>query len=144
MSLWDVTVSIFWFMVLVAWIWLFIAILGDLFSDQETSGWAKAAWTLFMVVVPWLGCLTYLIFRGRSMNERSRQRALRQEQELRRYVQDVAAAPKTDSMASELTKLVDLRDRGAISAEEYDRAKAQVLGATVPAPRAARETVRPS
>lgn len=145
MDIWDVLVSIFWFMVLFAWIVLLFQIFGDLFRDQETSGWGKALWTVFLIVLPWIGCLTYLIVRGRSMSERARQEAVRNEQDLRRYVQSVAA-PTGESTASELTKLVDLRDRGAISAEDFDRAKAQVLGtaaATTPTQRD-RATVRPS
>ena len=67
MSLWDVLVSTFWFMLLFAWIWLFISIFGDLFRDHEMSGWGKALWTFFLIVMPWLGVLIYLIARGRSM-----------------------------------------------------------------------------
>jgi len=145
MSLWDVLVSIFWFMILFAWIALFIQIMLDLFRDPETSGIAKAGWTVLLIVLPWVGCLTYLIVRGRSMSDRARQQAERNEQDLRRYVQSVAA-PTSESTASELTKLVDLRDRGAITADEYDRAKAQVLSSAVPTPpvQRDRETVRPS
>ena len=146
MDIWDVLVSIFWFMVLFAWIVLLFQIFGDLFRDHETSGWGKALWTVFLIVLPWIGCLTYLIVRGRSMSERARMEAERNEQDLRRYVQSVAAAPTGDSTASELTKLVDLRDRGAISAEDYDRAKAQVLGTTAPTAPTQRDraAVRPS
>jgi hypothetical protein len=120
-------VSIFWFMVLFAWIWLLISILGDIFRDHELSGWAKAGWTLFLIVLPWLGALTYLIVRGRSMNERSRAQAQRHEQAFRQYVQE-AATPGQVSMADELGKLADLRDRGAISAADFEQAKAKVLG----------------
>ena len=70
-GLWDVFVSIFWFMLLFAWIWLLISIFADIFRDHELSGWGKALWGLFIIVVPWLGALVYLIARGRSMNERS-------------------------------------------------------------------------
>ena len=55
MSLWDVLLSIFWFMLLFAWIWLLISILTDIFRDHELSGWGKALWTLFLIVIPWLG-----------------------------------------------------------------------------------------
>ena len=127
MSLWDVRVEIFWFMLLVAWIWLLIVIVSDIFRDHDLSGWGKAAWTLFLVVVPWVGALTYLIVRGQSMNDRTRAQAEQNEQASARYVQQTAAsgAPST---ADELSKLADLRDRGTISAEDYERAKAKVLG----------------
>ena len=68
-------ISIFWFMILFAWIWLLISIFADLFRDHELSGWGKALWTLFIIVLPWLGALVYLIARGKSMNERALARA---------------------------------------------------------------------
>ena len=129
MSLWDVLVSIFWFMILFAWIWLLISIFGDLFRDHELSGWGKALWTLFLIVLPWLGALVYLIARGRSMNERALQQAQRNEQAFRQYVQQ--AATDKPSTADELAKLADLRDRGTISEQEFAQAKAHLLG-TVP------------
>jgi Phospholipase_D-nuclease N-terminal/Short C-terminal domain len=136
MSLWDIMVSIFWFFVLFAWIWLLITILSDIFRDHELSGWGKAGWTLFLLVLPWVGALTYLIVRGRSMNERARAQAERNDRAFRRYVQD--AAPSPVSTADELAKLVDLRDRGAISTADYERAKATVLG-QAPAPSVPRQ-----
>ena len=126
MSLWDVLVSIFWFMMLFAWIWLLISIFGDLFRDHELSGWGKALWTLFLIVLPWLGALIYLIARGRSMNERALQQAQRNEQAFRQYVQQ--AATDKPSTADELAKLADLRDRGTISEQEFAQAKARLLG----------------
>jgi hypothetical protein len=125
--LWDVIVSIFWFMILFTWIWLLIAIFGDIFRDHELSGWGKALWILLLVVVPWLGALVYLIARGRSMNERARAQAERNEQAFGQYVRETAGTGPT-STADELAKLADLRDRGTISAEEFERAKAKVLG----------------
>ncbi|TQM44907.1 phospholipase D-like protein [Pseudonocardia cypriaca] len=127
MPLWDVIVSIFWFMILFTWIWLLISIFGDIFRDHELSGWGKALWILFLVVAPWLGALVYLIARGRSMNERARAQALRNEQAFGQYVRETAAAGTT-STADELAKLADLRDRGTISAEEFEQAKAKALG----------------
>jgi hypothetical protein len=127
MSLWNVVVSIFWFMILFTWVWMLITIFGDIFRDHELSGWGKALWTLFLVVVPWLGALVYLIARGRSMNERALAQAQRNEQAFGRYVLETAGARPT-STADELGKLADLRDRGTISAEEFQHAKAKVLG----------------
>jgi uncharacterized membrane protein YcjF (UPF0283 family) len=124
-SLWDVFVSMFWFMLLFAWIWMVIAILSDIFRDTTMSGWGKAAWTLMIIVFPWLGSLIYLIARGGSMNQRAIEQAQRQEAQLREYVQDVASPTST---ADELAKLADLRERGVLSVEEYDQAKASVLG----------------
>ena len=127
MPLWDILVSIFWFMLLFAWIWLLITIFADLFRDHDLSGWAKAFWALFIIVIPWLGALVYLIARGRSMNERGREQATRNEQAFRQYVQHAAAS--TPSTADELAKLAELRDRGVISQQEFDQAKARLLAA---------------
>ena len=80
--------------------------------------------TLFLVFVPWLGAIVYLIVRGGSMNERSARAAQAQEADIRAYVQDVTGKPST---ADELRKLVALRDEGAISAADYEQAKAKVL-----------------
>lgn len=125
MPFWDVIVSIFWFMLLVVWIWLLVSILADIFRDHGLSGWGKALWTLFIIVLPWLGAVVYLIARGRSMNERSLAQAERQDQVFRRYVQD--AAGSRPSVAEELAKLADLRQRGAISEQEFEQAKARLL-----------------
>lgn len=130
MSLWNILVSIFWFMLLFAWIWLLITIFADIFRDHELSGWAKAAWVLFIIVLPWLGALVYLIARGRSMNERTRAQAERQDQAFRQYVQQAASPP---SSADELAKLAALRDRGTISEHEFTQAKARLLGTEEPA-----------
>ena len=136
MSLWDVMVSIFWFMLLVAWFWLMIVILTDLFRDRDLSGVAKAAWCIFVIVLPWLGVLVYLIVRGRSMNERALRESQESEQAFRHYVRTVSG--QGPGVADEIAKLADLRDRGVISAEDYESAKNQVLsrGAGAPAPAA--------
>jgi Phospholipase_D-nuclease N-terminal/Short C-terminal domain len=123
-GLWDVIVSMFWFMLLFAWIWLLISILSDIFRDRELNGGAKALWTLFLIFVPWLGALVYLIVRGNSMNERSVRAADANEARMRAYVQDAAG---TTSVADELRKLAELRDSGVISAADYELAKAKAL-----------------
>ena len=132
-SLGDVFVSMFWFMLLFAWIWMIIAILSDIFRDTTMSGWGKAAWTFFLILLPWLGALAYLIARGGSMNERAKRDAERQEAQAREYVRSVAAAPT--STADEIAKLADLRERGVITEAEYQQAKAAVVGPPAPAPR---------
>lgn len=123
-GLWDVFVSMFWFMLLFAWIWLIISIFGDIFRDRTLGGGAKAMWTLFLIFLPWLGALVYLIARGNSMNQRAQQAAEAQEAHVRAYVQDVAGSPST---ADELRKLAELRDGGVITPEDYETAKAKVL-----------------
>ncbi len=123
-GLWDVFVSMFWFMLLFAWISLLFHIIGDIFRDRELSGGGKALWTLFIIVVPWLGALVYLIARGSSMNQRAMEAAQARDASMRAYVQDAAGAA---SPADELRKLTELRDNGTITAAEYEQAKAKVL-----------------
>ncbi len=125
MDFWDFIGAIFWFMLRVAWFWLLIAIVTDLFRDRNLSGWAKGLWCLFVILLPWLGVLVYLIARGGTMHERSLEHAQRSDQEFRRYVQDVA---QPSGVADELAKLADLRDRNVISAADYEAAKAKTLG----------------
>lgn len=128
MSLWEVMVSIIWFMLLVAWFWLLIVIIGDLFRDQSLSGWAKGGWCIFLIVLPWVGVLTYLVARGRSMGERASKEAAENDKAFRAYVREAAGSSSTNGVADELAKLTDLRDRGVISPADYEAAKARVLG----------------
>ena len=121
----DVIVSMFWFMLLVVWIWMIIAIFGDIFRDHELGGGAKALWTLFIIIIPWLGALVYLIVRGRSMNERALRAAKANDEHMRAYVRDAAG---TTSTADELRKLNELRSEGVLSQEDYEKAKAKTLG----------------
>lgn len=123
-SFWDLFVSIFWFTLLLAWITLLIHILGDLFRDNELSGGVKALWTLFVVLLPWLGTLCYLIVRGGSMNERYRQASQERDAQMRAYVQDAAGG---SNVSSQLKELAEMRDRGTISPTEYEQAKNKVL-----------------
>ena len=125
MDFWDAVGAIFWFVLLVAWFWLVISILTDLFRDHTLSGWAKGLWCLFVILLPWLGVLVYLIARGGSMHERALQYAQQSDQQFRQYVQEVAPS---SSVADELAKLADLRDRGVISAADFEAAKANLLG----------------
>jgi hypothetical protein len=113
MSVIEVMASIFWFMLLVAWFWLMIVVISDIFRDHALSGWAEALWCIFVILAPWLGVLVYLIARGRSMNERAQRAHEESEHAFRQYVREAAATGP--SVAEELGKLADLRDRGAIT-----------------------------
>ena len=121
--------TIFELFLWIIWIWILIWIFIDIFRSRDLSGWAKALWFLFVLFIPLIGVLDYLIVRGGSMHERAAQDARQQDQEFRQYVQQAAASGPA-STADQLTKLADLRDRGVISAEEFDREKAKVLGSS--------------
>jgi ABC-type multidrug transport system fused ATPase/permease subunit len=122
--------NVFWtmleFFLWVIWIWILIWVFIDIFRSRDLSGWAKALWFLFVLLIPLVGVLVYLIARGGSMHERAAQDARQQDAEFRSYVQQ-AAASSPASTADQLSKLADLRDRGVISAEEFEREKAKVL-----------------
>jgi multidrug resistance efflux pump len=112
----------------VIWIWILIWVFIDIFRSRDLSGWAKALWFLFVLIIPLVGVLVYLIARGGSMHERAEQQAQAQNEAFRSYVQQ-AASDSPASTADQLAKLADLRDRGVISAAEFDREKAKVLAA---------------
>ena len=110
----------------VVWFWILITVFIDIFRSADLSGWGKALWFLFVLFIPLIGVLVYLIVRGGSMHERAARQAQQQDAEARRYIQQ-AAAEAPASSADQLAKLADLRDRGVITAEEFDREKAKIL-----------------
>jgi hypothetical protein len=114
-------VEIFLFVI---WIWILFTIIGDLFRDHEMSGWAKALWILFLVFIPFLTMLVYLIARGSGMRDRAIKAQAEAKHHFDQYVQKQAHSTPAD----ELHKLNDLKEKGALSAEEFDRAKAKLLG----------------
>jgi hypothetical protein len=112
--------EIFFFVV---YFWILIVILGDLFRDHELSGWAKALWVLFLVIVPMLTALIYLIVRGGGMRER----AVKEQAEARKHFDSYVRETAGTSTVDELHKLADLKDRGAISDAEYEKMKAKLV-----------------
>lgn len=109
--------------VFVVWIWLLFTIIGDLFRDHEMSGWGKALWILFLVFIPYLTALVYLVARGHGMRER----AVKAEAEAKKHFDDYVRTEAQTTPADQLHKLNDLRERGAISDEEFERAKSKLL-----------------
>ena len=126
MPLLDLFWTTLWFFLFFAWIWLVITIFADIFRSNDLSGWGKALWTLFVVFVPWLGVLVYLIARGKSMGERSMQQAVEREQATRQYIQTVAT-PNGHSTADEIAKLAELRNSGLLTQDEFEAQKAKLL-----------------
>jgi hypothetical protein len=124
----DIFWSILEFFLWLVWIWIMIWIFIDIFRSHDLSGWAKALWFLFVLLIPLVGVLVYLIVRGGSMHERAERQAQQQDQAFRHYVQQAAGGPQA-STADQLTKLADLRDRGVISSQEFDREKDKLLAA---------------
>jgi hypothetical protein len=116
--------TILYIFVFILWLMILFRVIWDIFRSHDLGGWGKAGWLLFILVLPLLGVLVYLIVRGGSMHERDARIAQAQDQALRSWVQDVAGSTST---ADELVKLADLKDKGVISDAEFDQAKAKLL-----------------
>lgn len=110
------------FALLFLWIWVAVAVLIDVFRSHDLSGWAKAAWLLFIVVVPLVGVLVYLIARGHEMAEHRMRDEREQEAAARTYIREAASTP-----ADDIAKLDDLRSRGVITEQEFRDAKQKAL-----------------
>lgn len=123
----EVFWSMLWFFLFFIWIWLLITIFADIFRSRDLSGWAKALWTVFVVVLPYLGVFVYLIARGHKMHEHAEQAAQEQDEAMRKYVQSVAPSGG-GTAADEIARLAELRDKGVISEEEFQQGKAKALG----------------
>jgi len=106
------------------WIWLAISVYVDIFRSHDLSGPTKAVWVLFILLLPYIGVLVYLIFRGGQMHERAARAAGARQDAAQQYFGGHRFGYST---ADELAKLADLRDRGVISPEEFEREKARLL-----------------
>ena len=118
--------SMLWFFLFFIWIWLLIIVFSDIFRSHDLGGWAKALWTIFIIVLPYLGVFIYLIARGHKMQEHAAQAAAQQQEQFKTYVQGVAGSSGTGT-ADEIARLSELRDKGALSEEEFQQAKAKAL-----------------
>ena len=119
----DALLTVLSIFFLVIFIWILIAVLTDLFRDHEISGWAKAAWAFFLIVFPYVTVFVYLIARGQGMRERAVQEQAEAQKEAEAYVRRVAGSSPVD----ELHKLNELREKGAISQEEFDQMKTKLV-----------------
>ena len=121
----EVLWSFIWFTLFFIWIWLLITVFGDIFRSDDLGGWGKAIWTIFVILVPYLGVFIYLIARGKGMAERNIKAIEAQQDAQRAYIQ--SGAGSTASPAEEIARLTDLRDKGAISEDEFQQLKAKAL-----------------
>jgi hypothetical protein len=126
--------NIFWtiliFFAWVVWIWIAITVLIDVFRRRDISGWGKAAWVIFVIVLPFLGVLTYLIFNHDGMADRSGKEAAASQAQLDDYVRTTAG---TGGPASEIEKAKQLLDSGVITHAEFDAIKAKAIGSATTA-----------
>jgi len=116
--------SIFVFFLFIAWIWVIVGVISDVFRSDDLGGGAKALWVLGIIVVPWLGVLAYLVIRGEGMAKRNLQAAAEAEKMRHAYIRDAVGS----SVAEELSKLAELKDKGVITDAELQAQKTRLLG----------------
>ncbi|MET0885099.1 MAG: SHOCT domain-containing protein [Mycetocola sp.] len=120
---WDFVWFFFWSFAFISYLMALFAVIADLFRDRSTNGWVKAVWIIFLIFVPFLTVLVYLIARGRTMAERSAREATAAQMATNDYIRQVAGS----SSADEIAKAKSLLDAGTITAQEYEALKAQAL-----------------
>ncbi|MEU6105409.1 SHOCT domain-containing protein [Streptomyces flaveolus] len=125
-AFWTLLLFFLWIM----WFILLFRIITDIFRDDGLSGWAKAGWLVFCILLPFLGVFVYVIARGRNMGRREAAQAHAQQEEFNSYIRKTAAGGR--SSVDELARLSEIRDRGAITDEEFRRAKELVLAGHAP------------
>ncbi|MEV6330020.1 SHOCT domain-containing protein [Streptomyces sp. NPDC051909] len=123
--------TMLWFFLWIMWLFLLFKIFTDIFRDHEMNGWGKAGWIIFCILLPFLGVLVYVIARGKGMTQRDVKQAKESEAAFQDYIRKTAGTAPAGggggSSADELSRLSDLKDKGAITEEEFQRAKAKVL-----------------
>jgi len=121
--LWDILIIFAWLIFL----WIAITVLIDVFRRHDISGWAKAAWVIFVVILPWIGVLAYLIVNHSGMAERRYREAANAQQQFDDYVRQTAGSG--GGAAAEIEKAKQLLDNGTITQQEFDAIKAKALAA---------------
>ncbi len=122
----DAFLTMLYFFLFIIWIYLLILVFMDIFRSHDMGGLAKALWVIFVIVVPYLGVLVYLIARGSKMHERAAADAAQQQKAFDTYVRQAAGTPGADT-ASQLSKLADLKSQGVLTDAEFDAQKAKIL-----------------
>ena len=118
----DAVLTVLEFAFLFLWIWIAVSVIFDVFRSHDLSNWGKALWLLFIIVVPYIGVLGYLVVRGHTLHEH-REQDRSQYEAFRQFSRSGASGGPAD----DISKLAELRDRGVLTSEEFERAKAKVL-----------------
>ena len=118
--------TMLWFFLWITWIVILFRVIADIFRSKDLGGFAKALWTIFVIILPFLGVLIYLIARGHEMADRDLAQAQARQASFQSYVQDVAGSSGV-SAADELTKLAALKDRGVITEAEFQQQRTKLL-----------------
>ena len=121
----QVFLSMMYFFLFFIWLWLLIIVFSDIFRSHDLGGFAKAIWVIFVIIVPYLGVLVYLIARGHKMSEHAMETAQAQDAAQRAYIQ--SAAGTSPSAADEIARLAELKAQGTITDAEFEQAKAKAL-----------------
>jgi ABC-type multidrug transport system fused ATPase/permease subunit len=121
----DAFLTMLWFFLFIIWIWLLITVFIDIFRSHDMGGWAKALWVIFIIILPFLGVLVYLIARGGKMHERAAAEAAQQQKAFDAYVKQTAGSG--GSTADQLSKLADLKSQGVLTDAEFEAEKAKIL-----------------
>jgi ABC-type multidrug transport system fused ATPase/permease subunit len=124
-NFWNIIWIFFWSFAFVAYLFALFAIIGDLFRDHKLNGWWKAIWIIFLIFVPFLTALIYLIARGNGMAQRSQKEARQVQAATDSYIQQVAGS--ASSPADEIAKAKSLLDAGTITQAEFDHIKSRAL-----------------
>jgi hypothetical protein len=124
----DAFLTILYFFIFIIWIWLLITVFIDIFRSHDMGGLAKALWVIFVIILPYLGVLVYLIARGSKMHERAAAEAALQQKAFNQYVRQAAGTGGADT-ASQLSKLADLKNQGVLTDAEFEAQKSKILAA---------------
>ena len=119
----DMLLTVFEIFLFVVWIWILFTIITDLFRDHEMSGWGKAVWIFFLIFIPFLTALVYLIARGSGMRDRT----IKAQAEAKKHFDEYVQTQAHTTPADELHKLNELREKGALSDQEFQKAKDKLL-----------------
>lgn len=119
----DIFWSIFWLFLMVAWFWVLISVVSDIFRSKDMNGLSKALWVAFVILLPWLGVLAYLLIRGDKMQEHQAEAIHKMEAAQKDYIRQVASV----SSADEIERLARLKESGHLTEEEFAAQKAKVL-----------------
>jgi hypothetical protein len=122
----DIFWTMLYFFLFFIWIWLLITVFSDIFRSHDMGGWSKALWSIFVIILPFLGVFVYLIARGGKMHEHQAQQAAAQQEAFDQYVKQ-AAGTSSDNTADQLSKLADLKSQGVLTDAEFEAQKTKIL-----------------
>jgi hypothetical protein len=122
----DIFLTTLYFFIFIVWLWLLFMVFIDIFRSHDLHGWAKALWVIGIIVMPYLGVLVYLIFRGGKMHERAAQQAALQQKAFNQYVKQAAGTPGSTT-ADQLSKLAELKSKGILTDAEFESEKSKLL-----------------